>query len=129
MKINVLVYLTKFHFVTNLVRPLSMVDDEYFKKMLKKFDSRFNMPTRKTIKSRLLHIRRAVNSMVAMDMEKYWNVVPALTTDHWTSNNNEGYFSLTMHYINEKWVLKSKSLGVTPFPRPHTAVRVAEATK
>lgn len=70
-----------------------------------------------------------VRTALAKRMEAVWPLHPAITTDHWTSITNDSYASLTVHYIDAKWKLVSKSMGVTPFGRPHTAVRVADITK
>lgn len=70
-----------------------------------------------------------VRKALSLAMEKVWPLFPALTTDHWTSITNEGYASLTIHYVDAKWHLVSKSMGVIPFGRPHTAQRVAACTQ
>ena len=62
-------------------------------------------------------------------LEDVWDFVPSLTNDHWTSSSNVGYASFTIHYISKSWTLETVSLGVIPFERPHTAVRVAEMTE
>ena len=84
---------------------------------------------RNTIKKRLVDVERHVRAALNKELSEVWSYVPALTTDHWTSNTNEGYASFTIHFINRTWELKSISMGVIPFSRPHTAVRVAELTE
>lgn len=105
-----------------------MVEDPGFISMCRTLDPRFKVPTRSTVRRQLGQLEGNVRQALAAIMEKVWPLHPALTTDHWTSNVNDAYASLTVHYIDEKWNLVCKSMGVVPFGRPHTAERVASTT-
>lgn len=48
------------------------------------------------------------------------------TSDMWSSLENESFISLTGHFINKSWAMKSLSLECQPFLRSHTGVAVAE---
>ncbi|XP_026396334.1 zinc finger BED domain-containing protein DAYSLEEPER-like [Papaver somniferum] len=43
-----------------------------------------------------------------------------LTSDMWTSVTTTGYMSLTVHYLDQVWVLQKKLLNFCPLPPPHT---------
>jgi len=49
----------------------------------------------------------------------------ALTTDFWTSNNNESYCGITGHWIDGDWKLNSVTLGCMRVEERHTAANVA----
>ena len=51
----------------------------------------------------------------------------SLTTDLWTSASHDPYLSLTMHYIDKQWNLKSINLETTPMFDDHTGVNLYEA--
>ena len=52
-------------------------------------------------------------------------VAPLLTTDFWTSNNNESYCGKTGQWIDCDWKLTSVTLGCLHVEERHTAVNVA----
>ena len=49
----------------------------------------------------------------------------ALTTDIWTSRNNEAYTGVTVHFINTSYQLKAYLLETVEFPGAHTGVNIA----
>ncbi len=83
-----------------------MVDEEAFREMVNVIDPAFQIPVRNTVKRRLVDVERQVRSVLNKELSEVWKYVPALTTDHWTSNTNEGYASFTIHFINTRWQLK-----------------------
>ena len=114
--LTILIYIFVFFFT---VRPFSMVDEYAFKQMINVIDPTFQIPVRNTIKKRLVDVERHVRAALNKELSEVWSYVPTLTTDHWTSNTNESYASFIIHFINRTWELKSISMGVIPFSRPH----------
>jgi len=49
-----------------------------------------------------------------------------LTSDLWTSINIEGFISLTAHYVDGSWMLKSKILNFCHMPPPHTGFELSK---
>ena len=45
----------------------------------------------------------------------------------WTSASHDPYLSLTMHYIDKQWNLKSINLETTPMFEDHTEANLYEA--
>ena len=43
-----------------------------------------------------------------------------LTSDYWTACTNISYISLTAHYVDKDWMLKSKILAFAHMQPPHT---------
>jgi len=63
-------------------------------------------------------------------LQEYRNTVDsctslALTTDFWTSNNNESYCGITGHWIDCDWKLTSVTLGCLHVEERRTAANVA----
>ena len=50
----------------------------------------------------------------------------AITHDSWTSLNNESYDTITAHFINESWELKTRVLQTTKVDGSHTAENIKE---
>ncbi|KAJ8877088.1 hypothetical protein PR048_021540 [Dryococelus australis] len=51
----------------------------------------------------------------------------AVTTDMWTTTSNNDYSSLTVHYLDEQFVLKHVCIEVVPFPEiSHTAANLCD---
>lgn len=48
-----------------------------------------------------------------------------LTSDCWTSINNEGFISLTAHFVDENWKLNSKFLSFCKMNPPHSGIELA----
>ncbi|KAK9671711.1 hypothetical protein RND81_12G049600 [Saponaria officinalis] len=47
-----------------------------------------------------------------------------LTCDVWTACTSRAYLTLTAHYVDDKWILRSKVLNFVHFPPPHTGFRI-----
>ena len=107
--------------------PLYTVEKEGFKKMLYKFDPRYEPPSRNYIS------RIAVPDLYATTKEQVMKKLSkvayfASTTDMWSSTAGlMPYMSYTVHFINEDWELESLSLGTHFLPEDHTAPILAEA--
>ena len=50
-----------------------------------------------------------------------------LTTDMWTSRTGDGYFSLTVHYVTEKFEMVSNQLQCQHLPGEHNHTHISEA--
>ena len=57
------------------------------------------------------------------DLKKSPNV--AITHDGWTSLNTESYFTTTVHFIDNDWVLKNAVLGTIKMEKIHTSENIA----
>ena len=52
-----------------------------------------------------------------------------ITTDMWTSTANDGYLSITAHYISLQFVTFHRNFQCCPFPWSHNAVNIAAMLK
>jgi len=51
----------------------------------------------------------------------------SLTSDMWTASNNDAFLSLTIHFVDNNWVLKNFLLDIIPFSIRHTGINMATA--
>ena len=61
------------------------------------------------------------------------NAIPgklSLTADMWTSTqNNDAYLGLTIHYVDSEWNLRNFLLDIIPFTTRHTGINIANSIK
>ncbi|XP_040181188.1 E3 SUMO-protein ligase ZBED1-like [Rana temporaria] len=106
-------------------RPTAIVDDDGLQTVLRIAlqNQTYNLPSRRTIDAvigqmyneKLTQHKKAIESIHSI----------ALTTDFWTSNNNESYCGITGHWIDSDWKLTSVALGCLLVDERHTAENVA----
>lgn len=105
--------------------PLSSVESKAFKKLLKRLDPKYELPSRREIGRTLLPaLYNKEVERVREELEEAAHV--ALTTDLWTSRQTKGYITVTAHYITSEWVLKSAVLETTCIVGSHTAENIAQ---
>ncbi|KAL1264165.1 hypothetical protein QQF64_004520 [Cirrhinus molitorella] len=107
------------------LQPFSTVEDEGFQKLVKKLDPTYVLPSRKTVK---LMVRQKYQEEKQKAMEHVKNIpFVCLTADMWTSLTMESYLRVTCHYTDSNTELGSVVLGVSKFPKSHTADNIKEA--
>nr|CAG8529089.1 14384_t:CDS:2 [Entrophospora candida] len=87
------------------MQPFSIVEDNFFIEMIKKFDPPYQMPC---------HVKNKIS----------------LTLDIWISENSHtSFLGVTCHYINDEWKLKHFLLDIIPFHESHSAENMVNAVK
>ena len=71
------------------------------------------------------HVRSSVNSELETNLPESDAI--SFTTDLWTSRNNDGYLSATIHFVDTFWCMRKFTLACQPFTGSHTAERIARA--
>ncbi|RVX04653.1 putative AC transposase [Vitis vinifera] len=84
--------------------PLSIVDYVGFREFATSLQPLFKMVSRNTIKGDIMKIYEVEKDKMISYLEKLQSRV-AITTDMWTSNQKKGYMAITVHYIDESWLL------------------------
>jgi hypothetical protein len=84
-----------------------MVDHVGFRKFCASLQPLFKLVSRNTIRKDILDMYDVQKlSMVTMFQQQQSHI--AVTTDMWTANHQKkGYMTVTVHYIDENWSLKS----------------------
>ncbi len=116
------------YFIAKDMQPIDTVNDVGFRQMMSKFEPRYTPPDRKTMSTKYLpQMYETERSRVKQLLcsAKYY----ACTTDLWTSRAQHAYISLTVHYLDDDFLLKSHLLETKEFPDSHTGVHIAEELK
>ena len=110
------------------LQPFRIVEDEGFKEFVSALNPNYVLPSRKKISNTLVP---ALYEKTVNETKELLKTVRAcgLTTDCWTSCNNEGYIGVTVHFVNEDFKACSKLLGCVCFNESHTAVNLSEQLK
>lgn len=115
--------------VARMNLPFGIVEARPFREFLQYFDSRLKIKAATTYsryKLPLLYenVKSAVDQVLKNDLLESPGI--ALSTDIWTSRNFDPYQSLSVHYINKKWILNKFIVSVSPFSERHTADNIAK---
>ncbi|KYM97822.1 Zinc finger BED domain-containing protein 1 [Cyphomyrmex costatus] len=109
------------------LQPLSIVEDEGFRRLLKILAPLYTVPSRMTITSRIDEKFVALSSIVKEKLTGIDNIV--LTSDIWTDKyNSKSYLCLTAHFI-EGTKIESINLGVRLLEEAHNAIYLSQILK
>ncbi|KAI4878296.1 hypothetical protein NFI96_010735, partial [Prochilodus magdalenae] len=115
-------------FIAREMLPMRLVESESFTELVNVLEPRYTVPSRKYFSGTALptlynDTRRAVEKEV-QNLTHF-----ATTTDLWSSRTSEPYLSLTIHFIDESWRLRSYCLQTSYFPESHTGEIIALGLK
>ncbi|XP_043717699.1 zinc finger BED domain-containing protein RICESLEEPER 2-like [Telopea speciosissima] len=105
--------------------PLIFVEYEEFRELITYIFPDYTHITRNTQMAEILKFYNLESSRIH-NLLKSFNGKISLTSDLWTSITNDGYLSLTGHYIDKDWVLHKKLLKFCIMPPPHTGINICE---
>ncbi len=116
-----------FHLAKDMV-PINTVTNPGFANMIRSLDKRYVIPSR-TYFSQVaipgLYDKCKAQVETELSQVKYY----AATTDLWSSRTTEPYISLTIHFIDEDFQLKSRCLQTAFFPEDHTSENIARGMR
>lgn len=96
-------------------QPFSLVEDRGFNDLVKFLEPKYVMPCRKHFSEKVVpDMYKERTEHVKQKLEEAQYI--SLTTDMWTSTNNDDYLSLTVHFVDGEFVLQHFCIEVTPFP-------------
>lgn len=108
--------------------PIYSVEKRGFNHLLKVLDARYVVPSRKYFANVALpHLYTATRQKIRAELEEV--AFYSATTDMWSSRTMQPYMSLTVHYINDSWTLRSTCLQTAYFPDNHTGEIIAHGLK
>jgi galactitol-specific phosphotransferase system IIB component len=113
--------------VVNHSQPFSVIEQEDFVEFVGALRENYKLPTRNTIRNRIIKKwsdeKARVRKLLKNEISGFRCGV---TTDMWTSAAKKGYMVITMHYINQDWLVKSVVIAFIRVLYPHTGERLAE---
>ncbi|XP_077283268.1 E3 SUMO-protein ligase ZBED1-like [Arctopsyche grandis] len=109
---------------------LRIVEETEFRKLIELVSQcpGYKLPSRKTLSENLMS--RIHNDVMAEAKIKV-QAAPALSlsTDGWTSRNNDSYIAIVAHFINEETKLHSVLLGCINYKERHTSQNLCDFMK
>ena len=103
------------------LQPYSVVDNAGFRALVKALGPKFDMPTKTN------YLRTIIPQLYEKEQKKLANFVKekhlnamALTSDIWTSRNNDAFIDITGHCMDTNFTLKSVLLDTLHFPERHS---------
>jgi len=110
------------------LQPFSVVENKKWQDIVNTFDPKYCFHNRHTLKDQIMIYfegkKIQVKAMINQISEKV-----TFTADMWTSINNSAFLSLTIHYTDTNWKLKSFLLDIIPIliSVRHTGLNMTEA--
>ena len=106
--------------------PIYTVEKPGFKHMIHKLNPRYELPSRKYFST------QAIPTLYTEVRDDIFSVLQnathyTMTTDLWTSRATEPYITVTIHYVNSEWDLKSVCLDTVALFEDHTAQNIAHS--
>ena len=105
------------------LRPLSIVDGGGFKDFMAAAAPTYKVPSRTTLGKYLDVAYQAKFNELRGLLNKQTGV--ALTTDMWSSVANEGYLTITAHFVDGSWNLNNFVLTTRAMEDRHTGLNIA----
>lgn len=110
--------------VTKDFQPFSIVEDVGFREYTYALNQSYSLPSRKTLSNVLLPAKFEEVHQKTREVLKNAKSV-TITTDSWTSCNNDGFIGVTAHFIDNNFELKSILLEVDSSSINHTSQNLA----
>lgn len=109
-------------------QPFKVVEDSGFKEFVKALNPSYELPNRNTISKVRIP---AMYERCLGEMKELVSTVESacLTTDCWTSRNNESFMAITINFIDSEYVLKSILLECRFFDLNHTSNNLGQEIK
>lgn len=109
-------------------QPFSIVEDKGFRKFVNSLNPSYELPSRTTISSAMIPAAYERTHLKIKELVTQVESV-CLTTDSWTSVNNDSFMAVTIHFIDQEFHLKSVLLECAIMQYKHTAINLANDLK
>lgn len=116
-------------FVVKDLQAYSIVESSSFRKFVAKLNPGYSLPARKTLSTNMMTSKYAeVSGKIMAELDKTNSV--CITTDAWTSRNNDSFIAVTCHFVDvESERLKSVLLSCFLTTERHTSENLADELK
>lgn len=113
-------------FIADDLMPMSIVESPRFKSLMSLADARFQIPTRKLFRVKLLpEMSSRIKDNIVKLLQKSSSI--CVTVDLWSNRQLRSYIGITAHFIDESnWSLESCMLSCSRFKGSHTAEAINE---
>ncbi|GAB5360077.1 hypothetical protein AAMO2058_000596400 [Amorphochlora amoebiformis] len=104
--------------------PVTMLERKGLKQLLQYLSPTMNVPTRKTMRKRIIAAYAIAKSVVKEELKRVDCLVHG-TADAWSSSATMGYMSLTLHYVDQKFRIRRLPADVVRITGRHTAINMS----
>ncbi|XP_051501698.1 E3 SUMO-protein ligase ZBED1-like [Myxocyprinus asiaticus] len=112
------------HCLARYMMPIYTVSKVGFQKMIHTLDKRYQLPSRNYFSQVAVpELYSKCRGEVQLEMATV--TFFSTTTDLWSSRTTETYISLTVHFLDEEFELKSRCLQTSYFPDDHKGENIA----
>ena len=105
--------------------PYSFFDDIMTQNCFQLITKNVKMPKRKSLKIKVLEhfakMKTNLKKILDANSSKF-----SFTIDGWSGINGKSYYSVTVHFIDEDWILQSIVLDFIPSKGKHTGAHIAK---
>lgn len=107
------------------MQPLSIVENKGFRKLINLLDSRYTLPSRKMIGIKLIpNLYESTRTIILSMLSSSKHV--ALTSDIWTSMNTVSFITVTSHFLDTDFNLRTYVLATRKLLSNHTGQYISE---
>ena len=111
--------------IVNHAQPFTVVDQDDFVEFILALRPEYPLPARNTVRAKILERWAGEKKKVRMKLaQELFGTRCGVTTDMWTSAAKRGYMVITLHYIDEEWVMKSVIIAFKRVLYPHSGDRL-----
>jgi hypothetical protein len=115
-KINVTAREKMLRLIVEEDLPLEITESLWFRDFVEALDPNYQHEDLKELTARVALQAEIVQNLIK---EQIRNKKISITADCWTSSAKESYLSLTCHFVDNTWNLKTFVLACDSFPSPH----------
>ena len=113
--------------ITTDLQPLSIVENSGFVALLKFLNPKYRLPSRKLLKIWVANKYEEAKRNVKDELSRVKKV--CITTDGWTSINADSFLTVTCHFINDNFKLKTITIETIKVIGSHTSNAIADNLK
>ena len=104
--------------------PFNIVEHEYFRDFIKSLRPSFPLKNRNTVKNEIVAMFQTEKDKL-YEYFKTINCHFSTTMDMWTSNQNKGYMCVTVHWIDDEWIIQKRIIKFMHVEGRHTGLNMS----
>lgn len=104
--------------------PLTIIERKGFQMLTSFLNPGFRFPSRKTLRKRIMAAHIIAKSVTREEIRRVKCSIHG-TTDAWSSSSMKGFMSLTLKYVDEKFVMKTLPADVSRIKGRHTGENIS----
>jgi hypothetical protein len=116
------------NFILTSLSPFSIVENLSFIEYVKSLDPQATLPSRRALVNQIDDLFFKMKSNLIKILGNNESKI-CWTCDGWTSVNNDPFFAVTCHFIDDHWTLKESVLSLSVLKHPHDSITIAERLK